>query len=108
MDKKLRKALLEMKKTLEEEYPDDFQKLYLFGSQVKKFNPDSDCDIATIFSKEKNWKFRENIMNILIDFGIEYDLVLDIKIFSQDQLNKSIYQEMPLVKNIFATGVRIK
>lgn len=108
MDEKLKKALLEMKEMLKEEYPDDFQELYLFGSQVEKFNPDSDCDIATIFSKDKNWKFKEDIMNILIDFGIEYDLVLDIKIFSQDQLNKSIYREMPLVKNIFTTGVRIK
>ncbi|MCD4784314.1 MAG: nucleotidyltransferase domain-containing protein [Candidatus Eremiobacteraeota bacterium] len=108
MDKKLRKALLEMKKTLKEEYPDDFQKLYLFGSQVEKFNPDSDCDIAVIFRKGKDWKKRYDIMSKLLDVGILYDLVLDTCIFSVKQLNRPIYKVMPLVNNIFKLGVEIK
>jgi len=104
MDERLKKVLLKMKEMLENEYPDYFRELYLFGSQVEKFNPDSDCDIATIFGKEKKWKPRESIMNILIDLGIEYDLVLDIQILSQEKLNKPIY----LDNGNFNMSLRVK
>jgi len=108
MDERLKKALLKMKEILENEYPDDFRELYLFGSQVEKFNPDSDCDIAIVFKKGKDWRKRYNIMSKLIDVGILYDLVLDTCIFSTGELNKPIYKAMPLVNNILEYGVKIK
>jgi len=55
--------------------------IYLFGSQTNSYKPDSDFDVMLIFKKSKNWKEINKILDLIIDFGIENDIVFDAKVY---------------------------
>lgn len=82
--------------------------IYIFDSQIKSYNPDSDFDIMLIFKKSKNWKEINKIIDLIIDFGIENDIVFDPKIYIENKLNDPLVkEEIPFVKNVLTTGIKI-
>ena len=107
MDIKIKKILYTLKEILENKYSSDYSKLYLFGSQIDSYHPDSDCDIMIVFKKAKDWKQIKEIMDLVIDVGIENDIVFNSKIYSENQLETHIYKEVPLIQNILKAGVII-
>jgi len=105
MNKKIFAVLSILKETLLKEYGNDFLRLYLFGSQLNSYHPESDCDIMIIFKKTKDWREIKKITNLVIDIGIENDIVFNSKIYSENQLKKPIYREIPFIQNALHTGV---
>lgn len=81
--------------------------IYIFGSQIKSYNPASDFDRMLIFKKSKNWKEINKIIGLIIDFGIENDIVFDPKIYIENKLNDPLVKEIPFVKNVLTTGKKI-
>jgi len=53
MDKKIFTVSI-LKETLQKGYGNDFSRLYLFGSQINSYHPESDCDIMIVFKKTKD------------------------------------------------------
>ena len=43
----------------------------------------------------------------MADFGIDNDIVFDAKVYFENDLNNSLIKEIPFVKNIIATGIKI-
>ena len=64
MQNKALNIINEIKKILEETYS-DFKGIYFFGSQSKNVNPiESDYDLALIFSRKIDRKFKNEIIHI--------------------------------------------
>jgi len=107
MEQKVENLLISLKSILKQKYGRDLSIVYLFGSQTNSYKPDSDFDVMLIFKKSKNWKEINKILDLIIDFGIENDIVFDAKVYFENDLNNSLIKEIPFVKSILETGIKI-
>jgi predicted nucleotidyltransferase len=107
MEKKIENLLSSLKSLLKKRYGNDLTKIYLFGSQTNSYKPDSDFDIMLIFKESKNWKEINQIIDIIIDFGIKNDIVFDSKIYFEKDLINPLIKEIPFVKSVLKTGIKI-
>jgi predicted nucleotidyltransferase len=87
MQSNLKEIIEEIKQTLEKKYS-SFTGLYLFGSRKTNVNNEnSDVDIALIFDREITPKFKTEIIDLIYDFDLKYELFFDCKIFSKEELS---------------------
>ena len=107
MDQKVENLLISLKSILKQKYGRDLSIIYLFGSQTNSYNPDSDFDVMLIFKKSKGWKETNKILDLITDFGIDNDIVFDAKVYFENDLNNSLIKEIPFVKSILETGIKI-
>ena len=92
----------EFKNELKLKYP-DYRGLYLFGSRAKgNFTDDSDIDLAAIFDRNIDWRFRNEIWDMVCYYQIEYDYLIDIHVFNYKDL---IIPNSPLKENIKRDGI---
>lgn len=67
---------------------DDFQGLYLYGSQIKgSAKPDSDVDIVAIFNNEPSYDKFKSILGEALDLELDYDILIDLHPMTIDELN---------------------
>jgi predicted nucleotidyltransferase len=81
---------------------DDFEGLYLFGSQVTgKAVPDSDIDVVAVIdasNKEKRWA----IWDIILQLEYDYDIAIDIHPMTRNELERNyIFHDQVVNKGIF-------
>jgi predicted nucleotidyltransferase len=107
MDQKVENLLISLKSILKQNYGKDLSAVYLFGSQTSSFNPDSDFDVMLVFKEFKDWKEIKEILDLITDFGIDNDIVFDAKVYFENDLNNSMIGEIPFVKNVIETGIKI-
>lgn len=87
---------------LKSKYP-EFRGIYLFGSRARNdFHNDSDYDIAILFDFIINQKFKDEIIGIIYDFILKYDIFIDVHIFNSQEI---INPATPLRKNIKNEGI---
>ena len=87
---------------LKERY-EEFLGMYFFGSRMRQnFSEDSDFDILLIFDREIDYPFKREVRDILYDYMLQYDVVIDAKIFSLDEVK---YPEMPFVQEVKQNGL---
>lgn len=99
MQNKALNIINEIKKVLEETYS-DFKGIYFFGSQSKNINPnESDYDLALIFSRKIDRKFKNEIIDLIYGFDLKYEVVLDVKIFSESEIKNPITPFRRKIKN---------
>ena len=84
MEQKVENLLISLKSILKQKYGRDLSIVYLFGSQTNSYKPDSDFDVMLIFKKSKNWKEINKILDLIIGFGIENDIVFDAKVYFEN------------------------
>ena len=96
------KIIREISKELKSKY-DDFRGIYLFGSQARNDgHKDSDIDIAIIFDREIDRKFKDEIVGLIYEYEVINDLIIDSFIFKfKDILNPIT----PLRLNIKNEGI---
>ena len=84
---KIEKIIDEISELLEKQYS-DFRGIYLFGSRISSdSNETSDVDIAIVFNKEINRNFKTEILDLIYDFDLKYDLFLDAKVLSSQEIS---------------------
>lgn len=67
---------------------DDFQGLYLYGSQVKgTARPDSDIDIIAVFNNYPAYKKRKLILGEALDIELDQNVFIDLHPMTIDELN---------------------
>ena len=67
---------------------DDFEGMYLYGSQAKgDFNKDSDIDIVAVF-KEENKEKRRLIWRIVSKVEYDFDVSIDLHPMTKKSLEK--------------------
>lgn len=101
------KALLKkIKNTLVSKYGILIKDTIMFGSRVKgNFSADSDYDILIVLNSEKDWRFENELINTLNDICIEFQILLDVHIISQNELDNSIRGKQPVVVNALNNGI---
>jgi predicted nucleotidyltransferase len=98
--------LKNIKKELVNRYGALIKDVIMFGSRVKgHFTIDSDYDILIVINSDRDWKFENEIITILTDICIEYQVLLDIHIISQSELDNSIRGKQPVMINALNNGL---
>ncbi len=99
-------AIFELKKRLEERYGERLVRFIVFGSYIRGENtPESDIDILVTLKGEVDSKTEIGIWEIALDVDLDYDVVFDVKVFSEDEIQNSIIGATPFVENVFAEGI---
>jgi len=93
-----------LKAALREKFGDIVFGLYCFGSRITLNKQDADFDIVVVTHEVLDWKRKREIAHVVLDYGIEHDIVFDVKIFSMIELNDT-YSIMPFIQNVKKTGV---
>lgn len=86
MEKKIENIINEISELLSGKYH-HFKGIYLFGSRLAEdSNEYSDVDIAIVFEGEINRKFKTEILDLIYDYDLKYDLFFDAKILSFEEI----------------------
>lgn len=81
---------------------DDFQGLYLYGSQVKgTAEPHSDVDIVAIFKQDPNYDKRRSIFGEVLDIELDYDIFIDFHPMTENELNLNYIFFNEIKKGLF-------
>jgi predicted nucleotidyltransferase len=100
------KIINELSSELKLNYP-DYYGLYFFGSRSRgNYREDSDYDVVLAFNRVIDWKFKDKIFDIICDFNIKYDIILDAHIYNKtDIMNPiTIFRENVKKEGIFIAG----
>lgn len=85
----------------------DFQGLYLYGSQVSGIpKPDSDIDVVAIFKEKHSFKESLEIHGQALDLELEYDVLLDFHPMTEEELNLNWMYFDEVKKGIFYAPAR--
>ncbi|MBS1515885.1 MAG: nucleotidyltransferase domain-containing protein [Bacteroidetes bacterium] len=69
----------------------DFYGIYFFGSRARgEGNNESDIDIAVLFDRKIDWRFEGIIFDIITEYMLKYDIILDVKVYSKEDILKPI------------------
>ncbi|MFH0866157.1 MAG: nucleotidyltransferase domain-containing protein [Bacteroidota bacterium] len=99
--------LRELKKLLSRKIGDNISDLIIFGSQLvsgKKEN--SDYDILIVLKNNYDWKTKEIIRHTCYDISLQFDIVIDSKIISINELYHTPLGMDFLYQEALRTGLR--
>ena len=100
-------AMKELKRILIEKYPEEIDRMILFGSRAEnKEREFSDYNILLILKNKFDWKFKKKIRDITFDIILKYDIITDMKFISRNELN-SIEGNLPFVKDALSKGLTL-
>jgi predicted nucleotidyltransferase len=78
----------ELKSKLKEKY-DDFVGITFFGSRCRgDFNKESDFDIVIMFSKKPAWQKESDVLGLVLEVELKYDIVIDAKVYHDAEIMK--------------------
>jgi hypothetical protein len=101
------KLLSEIKQKLHSDFPGLIEKVILLGSQVRgKATEDSDYDILVIVNKDYDWKFKNKILDLIYDFDLKYEILIDVKLISVNEL-KTTRGYQPFILEAMENGIAV-
>jgi predicted nucleotidyltransferase len=102
-----RQAMQELKDLLLAAFPQEIEKVILFGSRVNGDARDySDYDVLLIVNHAYDWKFEHRIYDATYDIDLKYDLLTDLKVISTDEL-QTIKGKLPFIQEAIERGVTL-
>ncbi len=100
-----RQAMQELKKLLITTFPDEIEKVILFGSRIKVDARDySDYDILVIVNHLYDWKFKNKIYDTTWEIDFKHDILTDVKLISTDEL-QTLKGKQPFIQDALEEGV---
>lgn len=98
-------AMRELKQLLGTTFPDEIEKMILFGSRVTGDAREySDYDVLVIVNHEYDWKFKDRIYDTTYDINLKYDLFTDVHVISTGELD-TIKGKLPFIEDALEHGV---
>ena len=92
------------KNLISKEFP--IEKLILFGSRAKgKAKKFSDYDILVVTKNHLNWQQKRRISDLTLDIDLEFDVITDVKIYSKNDIEKTILGQTLLMQNALRDGI---
>lgn len=80
----------ELKKVIKGHHP-EFEGIYFYGSRMKGDSTTySDYDFALVFNRNVDRKFRDKILEIVYELELKYDVLLDVKVYSSNDIQNPI------------------
>lgn len=99
--KDFEKIIRELNEILKKKYI-DFKGTTFFGSRNRgDFSSDSDFDVAVLFSKEPGWEKENEVLDIIYEMELKYDIVIDGKVYQDAEIKK---QNTPFRVNVMREG----
>ena len=81
---------------------DDFLGVTFFGSRNRDdFSSESDFDIVALFSRNPGWQKENEILDIIYEVGLKYDIIIDAKVYHSEEIKK---QNTPFRVNVLREG----
>lgn len=98
-------AVYVLKKRLEERFGPGLVRFVVFGSYARGDNtPDSDIDVMVSLAGEMNAQIQVEIWDIALDIDVEYDVVLDVHVFSEHEIQNTLMGATPLMETVLSEG----
>ena len=95
----------ELKELLQKHFPDDINKVILFGSQVNGDAREySDYDVLIIVNNDYDWRYKKKIFHVTFDIELKYGILTDLKIISKKDLN-TIKGKEPFILEALENGI---
>ena len=80
--------IYELNSELREKY-NDFVGITFFGSRYRgDFSEESDFDIVIMFSKKPAWQKESDVLGIVLEKELKYDIVIDAKVYHEAEIKK--------------------
>ena len=104
--KKNRIILKELKELLVANFGDDIKSVILFGSQATgEAHKNSDYDVLIVLNKDYDREYRRKITSVVLDMELEYDIFIDTKMISTNELYNTIKGKEPLYVDAMQEGI---
>ncbi len=104
MDSK--KLAQEIKKYLNTHLSNRVTDVVIFGSQIKgNAKNDSDYDVLIILKDDYDRKTKRAINDLCYDFDLKYDIFLDTRVISEDELKNGLRGKHPIFKIAIKKGL---
>jgi predicted nucleotidyltransferase len=98
-------AMQELKELLVKTFPDDIERVILFGSRVKGTAEEySDYDVLIILKHSYDWRFEDKIYDTTWEIDFKHDIFTDVKIISTDEL-QTLRGKQPFIQDAIEEGV---
>jgi len=98
-------AVLELKKRLQDRYGDRIVRFLVFGSYARGDNsPESDIDVFVALFGKVDWKTEIDIFDIAYEIDLEYDILFDVKVFSEEDIQSTILGVTPFMEAVLREG----
>jgi predicted nucleotidyltransferase len=98
-------AMQELKALLLKTFPNEFEQVIVFGSQVTgQATEDSDYDVLVIVNHDYDWRFKHQIYDVTWEIDFKHDILTDVKIISLPEL-QTLRGKQPFIQNALHTGI---
>ena len=107
MKGEMKKAVDEFVNRLQKLHSSQISDIFLYGSQARGDQKEySDVDIL-IIANTKDWRFKHELSNIASDVSLEFDILLDTHVISQENWEKMRNANFSYYQNIISDGIAI-
>ena len=104
IDKRI--ILEKIRASLVSKFGEDIHDVILFGSQVSgEAHKNSDYDVLIILNCDYDWKYRRKIVSTVYDLELEYDIFIDMKIISTNELHHTMKGMHPIYEEAIEKGI---
>jgi predicted nucleotidyltransferase len=98
--------LKKLKESLVANFGDDIKSVILFGSRATgKAHRHSDYDVLVILNRDYDRDYRLKLTSVLLDMELEFDIFIDIKVISTNELYHTIKGKEPLFVDAIQEGI---
>ena len=86
--KEFEPIIYELSSELKKNYV-DFVGITFFGSRYRgDFSAESDFDIVIMFSEKPGWQKESDVMGIVLEIELKYDILIDAKVYHEAEIKK--------------------
>lgn len=101
-------AIHAFKQNLIEQYGDRLVRFTVFGYYARnEHTPDSDIDILVTLTGIVDWQLEFAIWDLANKIDLAYDVILNVKIYSEDDILYTIHGRTPFMENVLAEGIPV-
>jgi predicted nucleotidyltransferase len=98
--------LQDLKTQLTNQFGKDLINIFLFGSQAKNTETsDSDYDILILLKTRKDWRVKDQVIDICYDIDLKHDILIDPHILAEEELT-TLRGKQPIFINAMLNGIR--
>ena len=106
MMKKNEFILKRLKESLVTTFGDDIKSVILFGSRATgEAHKHSDYDVLIILNRDYDRDYRLKLTSVVLDMELEFDIFIDIKVISTNELYHTIKGKEPLFVDAIQEGI---
>jgi predicted nucleotidyltransferase len=96
----------ELKTLLTQKAGNDIMEVVLYGSQLHdEKTEESDYDILIVLNRIYTWPERRNLRDICYEISLKYDIIVDSKIISLQELQSGPLKNHPLYQDALSQGI---